>query len=175
MLQCSPQGEGYQNWDHLHFLAELFLPINLLLVTTSDGFLVEEENKHYFHQMFLSFRRGNGVSILCSGPGLNIWHLSLIGACGKETACQRRRYKRLRLDPWVRKIPWRRAWQRTPLFLPGEYHRQRACRATVHRVAKSQTQLKWLSASIQTGMIPPRFLTSALGKFHVAKEYMFES
>jgi len=24
------------------------------------------------------------------------------------------------LDPWVRKIPWRRAWQLTPVFLPGE-------------------------------------------------------
>jgi len=23
-------------------------------------------------------------------------------------------------SPWVRKIPWRRAWQSTPLFLPGE-------------------------------------------------------
>jgi len=29
-------------------------------------------------------------------------------------------------DPWVRKIPWRRAWQRTPVFLPGESHRQRS-------------------------------------------------
>ena len=27
-------------------------------------------------------------------------------------------------DPWVRKIPWRRAWQPTPLFLPGESHGQ---------------------------------------------------
>ena len=25
-------------------------------------------------------------------------------------------------DPWVRKIPWRRAWQLTPVFLPGESH-----------------------------------------------------
>ena len=25
-------------------------------------------------------------------------------------------------DPWVRKIPWRRKWQPTPLFLPGESH-----------------------------------------------------
>ena len=25
-------------------------------------------------------------------------------------------------DPWVRKIPWRRAWQPTPVFLPGESH-----------------------------------------------------
>ena len=23
-------------------------------------------------------------------------------------------------DPWVRKIPWRREWQPTPVFLPGE-------------------------------------------------------
>ena len=27
--------------------------------------------------------------------------------------------------PWVRKIPWRRAWQPTPVFLPGESHGQR--------------------------------------------------
>ena len=26
------------------------------------------------------------------------------------------------LDPWVGKIPWRRAWQPTPVFLPGESH-----------------------------------------------------
>ena len=29
------------------------------------------------------------------------------------------------LDPWVRKIPWRRTWQPTPVFLPGEFQRQR--------------------------------------------------
>ena len=23
-------------------------------------------------------------------------------------------------DPWVRKIPWRREWQPTPVFLPGQ-------------------------------------------------------
>ena len=27
-------------------------------------------------------------------------------------------------DPWARQIPWRRAWQPTPVFLPGEYHGQ---------------------------------------------------
>ena len=30
------------------------------------------------------------------------------------------------LDPWVGKIVWRRAWQPTPVFLPGEPHRQRS-------------------------------------------------
>ena len=23
-------------------------------------------------------------------------------------------------DPWVKKIPWKRAWKPTPIFLPGE-------------------------------------------------------
>ena len=41
------------------------------------------------------------------------------GASGKEPACQ------CRFDPWVRKIPWRREWQPTPAFLPGESHGQR--------------------------------------------------
>jgi len=41
-------------------------------------------------------------------------------ALGKEPACQYRRLKRLGFDPWVAKIPWRRARQPTPGFLPGE-------------------------------------------------------
>ena len=36
-------------------------------------------------------------------------------------------------DPWVKKIPWRRKWQPTQVFLPGEFHGQWA---TVHRVAR---------------------------------------
>ena len=39
-------------------------------------------------------------------------------------------------DPWVGKIPWRRAWQPTAVFLPGESHGQRSW-AGYHRVAKS--------------------------------------
>ena len=33
---------------------------------------------------------------------------------------------RPRFDPWVQKIPWRRAWEPTPGFLPGESHGQRS-------------------------------------------------
>ena len=33
---------------------------------------------------------------------------------------------RCEFDPWVGKIPWRRAWQPTPVFLPGESHGQRS-------------------------------------------------
>ena len=39
--------------------------------------------------------RGQSVCPQCGGPGF---------------------------DPWVRKIPWRRKWQPTPVFLPGESH-----------------------------------------------------
>ena len=31
-----------------------------------------------------------------------------------------------RFDPWIGKIPWRREWQPTPVFLPGESHGQRS-------------------------------------------------
>ena len=47
------------------------------------------------------------------------------GACGREPTCQYRRHKRCRFDLWVEKIPWRIAWQHTPVFLPGKSYGQR--------------------------------------------------
>ena len=41
---------------------------------------------------------------------------------GKESTCQCRRHG---FDPWVGKVPWRRKWQPTPVFLPGKSHGQR--------------------------------------------------
>ena len=52
-----------------------------------------------------------------SGHGLPRW------LSGKESACQCRRCG---FHPWVRKIPWRRKWQLTPVFLPGKSHGQRS-------------------------------------------------
>ena len=49
------------------------------------------------------------------------------GTNGEEPAlAECRRWKRLRFDPWVGKIPWRRAWQPTRVFLPGKSHRLRS-------------------------------------------------
>ena len=64
------------------------------------------------------------------------------GTSGKAPACQCRRCKRGRFDPWVGKIPWRRAQQLTPVFLSGESYRQRSL---VGYGPKSQTRLKRLS------------------------------
>ena len=67
------------------------------------------------------------------------------GSSSKEPTCQCRRCKRRGFDPWVGKIPWRGAWQPTPVFSPGESHGQGSLKGYVHRVAKNQTWLKWLS------------------------------
>ena len=48
------------------------------------------------------------------------------GASGKEPICRCRRHKKVRFDPWVRKISWRRKWQPVPKFLLGELRSQRS-------------------------------------------------
>ena len=54
-----------------------------------------------------------------------VWDFSG-GASVKEPGCQCRPGKRLGFEPWVGKIPWRRAQQPTPVFLPGESLGQRS-------------------------------------------------
>ena len=45
---------------------------------------------------------------------------------GKESKRQCRKHRKGGINPWVRKIPWRRKWQPTPVFLLGKLHRQRS-------------------------------------------------
>ena len=52
-------------------------------------------------------------------------------------------------DPWVGKIPWRRAWQTTPVFLPGESHGPWSLAGYSPWVAKSRTWLKQLSTQAE--------------------------
>ena len=48
------------------------------------------------------------------------------GARGKEATCQCRKHRRCVFDPQTGNIPWRRSWQPTPVFLPGEAHGRRS-------------------------------------------------
>ena len=41
------------------------------------------------------------------------------GSDGQQSACKVK-------NPWVRKTPWRKKWQPTPVFLPGEFQGQRS-------------------------------------------------
>ena len=53
------------------------------------------------------------------GAGLPWWLM------GKESPCQCRRPRKQQfVVPWGEKTPWRRTWQPTPVFLPGESHGQ---------------------------------------------------
>ena len=60
----------------------------------------------------------------------------------------------MQVQSQIRKIPWRRKWQPTPVFLPGESHRQRSLAGyihTVHGVAKNWTQLSdWSTHDLET-------------------------
>ena len=53
--------------------------------------------------------------------------------------------KRRGFDPWVRKIPWRREWQPTPVFLPGESHGQRSLVSYSPRGLKESDTTEWIT------------------------------
>ena len=63
------------------------------------------------------------------------------------------RRNRHRFNPWVKKIPWRRAWQPTVVLLPGDTMDGRAWQAAVHRVAESDmtslSSIKYLHILVQ--------------------------
>ena len=66
------------------------------------------------------------------------------GASGKEYARQCRRHQSYRFDPWVGKIPWRRAWHPTPGFLPRQSHGQRSLAGYRPWGRRESTRLRWL-------------------------------
>ena len=68
---------------------------------------------------------------------------------GKELSWQCRKCKRYGLDPWVRKIPWRRKWYPLQNSCPEKPMNKRDWCATLNRVAKIWKQLKQLSTHAQ--------------------------
>jgi len=54
---------------------------------------------------------------------LSSFYLKLGGLDNKKKICLQNR--RPSFDSWTRKMPWRREWQPTPVFWPGESHEQR--------------------------------------------------
>ena len=81
-----------------------------------------------------------------ASPG--IWHQLKTaedfpgGASSKQLACQCRRRG---FDPLAREISWRRAWQPTPVFLPGESYGQRSLVGYSPWGHKELNIIKWLS------------------------------
>ena len=144
---------SYVSYLHPQFLAHSSPnPWNFLVVTVTNVSLVILmkclSGPH--RRMGLVARRTNhaikGVKISVPSPDLQgsqgtggwircQWSINWLWLCieglprgykGKGSACPCRRHKRCEFDPWARKLPWRRKWQPTPVFLSGKFHGQRS-------------------------------------------------
>ena len=62
--------------------------------------------------------------------------------------------KRRRFNPRVRKIPWRRNWQPTPLLLPGKSRGQRSLAGCSSWGRKESDTTEWLSTAAQCTFPP---------------------
>ena len=71
----------------------------------------------------LSWERSSPASLRMVSP---IVRASQVALVVKNLPVKCRRRKKIRFYPWVGKIPCRRKWQPTPVFLPGESHGQRS-------------------------------------------------
>ena len=69
---------------------------------------------------------------------------------GKESACQCRRHRRCGFDHSVGKIPWKRKWQPTLVFLPGKFHGQRSL---VDYSPWGCKELTWLGTELLSGTV----------------------
>ena len=74
---------------------------------------------------------------VCVYQSINIWLPWWLTTKGEQW----RRRRRCGFGPWVVKIPWRRAWQSTAVFLSGKSMARGAWWSIVHGVTNSQAQL----------------------------------
>ena len=84
------------------------------------------------------------------------------GTSSKEPGCQCRRHKRCEFDPWVQKIPWRSAWQPTPVFMPEESCGPRSLvgyGSQCHKGLDVKKQLSSHACTIELHLILNRIIT----------------
>ena len=115
-MDCRPPGSSVHGILQVRMLEWLSLPFSKV---SSQTRAQTADSYHLCHQGLMSHRE----RYLNYYEGIHIpWWLK-----GKESICLHcRSHRRHRLDPWVGKIPWRRAWQPIQVFLPGETRRQRS-------------------------------------------------
>ena len=87
----------------------------------------------------VTFWKGFGMD-RCQG-GLPMW------LSGKESTWKCGRRKRNWFNPWVRKIPWRRKWQPTLVFLPGKFHGQRSLAGYIQSIGSQRVRHDWATST----------------------------
>ena len=78
--------------------------------------------------LLLSFCDFGGYQTDISGMKMLHLVVNIFHRCSSsnESACQCKRHRKCRFDPWMGKFPWSRKWQPTPIFLLGTSHGQRS-------------------------------------------------
>ena len=104
---------------------------------------LDRTERLHFHFSLSCIGEGNGNPLQCScleNPrNRGAWWAAVYGVAqswtrlkrlssssGKESAWQCSKCRIHGFYPWVGKIPWRRKWPPTPVFLPGKFHGQRS-------------------------------------------------
>ena len=84
--------------------------------------------KPLIHPYPLTFHFGIQKLVFCVYASISVLYILLFASASMvaQTVKPLPAKRRPRFNPWVRKSPWRRKWQPTPVFLPGEFHGQRS-------------------------------------------------
>ena len=144
-------------WDSRFTCGEILMIDSIpFLSDYTDFFILSVLVTCFTRDLFTSSKLSYTLPYTCS-YGLLRRH------SGKESACQCWRYKRHRFDSWLRKRPWKRKWQPTPVFLPEKSHGQRSsegcspkvCRVRHDYVTKHTTQQHPPLSSFSTSILLP--------------------
>ena len=79
------------------------------------------------------------------------------GPSGKESTCQCRICRKCRLHSWVGKIPWRKKWQGSPVFLTIKSPGQRSLVGYIPRAREEPDKTERLSTALETRRQPHRW------------------
>ena len=119
---------------HAIFLTYYYALLTCTVLTT-DVVCIDTYMHTYTHTLltidYLLYKCEHWLSFEGSGEGKQWFRrsttdFSLFNALGFHDGSDGKECRRPRFNLWVRKISWRRKWQPTPVFLPGESHEQRS-------------------------------------------------
>ena len=148
-------------WFHPSFFLELFLhwsPVAYCAPTDLRSSSVSVLSFCLF-MLFMGFSRQESWSGL---PFPSPVDLTLADVSDSKSICLECRS--LGFNPWVRKIPWRRKWQPTPVLLPGKFHGWRSpmgCSPWGHKESDTNEQLHFLQWTTFYQTSPPWLINLA--------------
>ena len=133
-------GRGYREARNQYPITTILKPVALLEAFSRLPFN-SPHNSHITHRKKREFPRAHNWSQIwtqhCLTPSLPAFCYFIIPS----------QFRRLGFYPWVGKIPWRKEWQLTPVFLPGKFHRQRSLVGYSPWGHKESDKTEWLILS----------------------------